>query len=71
MKTLLDKLSKEDLIIVIANMHDIIQEWNNGWGLSKEDAEALINIGRECTNYCGKENKWKLPDLTKRSGELT
>lgn len=34
---LLEKLSKEDLIKVIANMHDIIQEWDNGYGLTPKN----------------------------------
>jgi hypothetical protein len=53
---ILEKLSKEDLIRIIANMHDTIQEWDNGYGLPKEDAETLIKIGRACTTYCVKTN---------------
>lgn len=53
---LLDNLSKEDLIKVIANMHDTIQEWNNGWGLEQNEAETLIKIGSECVSYCVRTN---------------
>lgn len=60
---MLEKLSKEDLIKVIANMHDTIQEWNNGWGLSKDDAEILIKIGTACTNDCVEKNDFELPIL--------
>ena len=62
MENLLEKLTKEDLIKVIANMHDTIQEWNNGWGLEKNDAETLIKIGSACTSYCVKTN-FDLPSV--------
>ena len=56
MNELLEKLTKEDLIKVVANMHDTIQDWNNGWGLSKEESEAMIKIGSACTEHCSKTN---------------
>jgi len=62
MENLLEKLTKEDLIKVIANMHDTIQEWDNGWGLPKEDAKTLIKIGSACTSYCVKTN-FDLPSV--------
>lgn len=61
----LDDLTKEDLIKVVANMHDTIQDWNNGWGLPKKDATILIKIGRLCTDRCCKNQDWKLPNLEK------
>jgi hypothetical protein len=57
----LEKLKKEDLIKVIANMHDTIQEWNNGHGLLKHDAEIIIKVGNLCTQHCIETNDWKLP----------
>lgn len=57
------KLSKEELIRVIANMHDTIQEWNSGWGLPEEQADALIKIGSSCTAYCVKKGNWDLPKI--------
>jgi hypothetical protein len=61
MEKLLSELTKEDLIKVIANMHDTIQLWDDGWGLPKEDAKTLIKIGSACTSYCVK-NDWELPN---------
>lgn len=61
---LLEKLTKEDLIKVIANMHDTIQEWNNGYGLPKDESETLIKIGSECTTYCVKNgHNFDLPKV--------
>ena len=62
MENLLEKLTKEDLIKVVANMHDTIQDWGNGWGLANDEAETLIKIGSACTMYCGKRN-FTLPVL--------
>ena len=62
MENLLETLTKEDLIKVVANMHDTIQEWNNGYGLAKDEAEKLIKIGSSCSAYCVK-NGFELPDL--------
>lgn len=58
--TNLNDLSKEDLIKVIANMHDTIQEWDNGYGLSREQAKTLINIGEQCTKLCSEGLGWEL-----------
>jgi hypothetical protein len=63
-KTLIDGLSKEDLIKVIATMHDTIQEWNNGYGLEKEEGDALIEIGSACTQYCSSKGSWGIPNPT-------
>jgi len=65
MKKLLKKLTKEDLIKVVANMHDTIQEWDNGYGLPQEDAECLVEIGSACAEYCTK-NDWDLPNVIKK-----
>lgn len=61
MENLLEKLTKEDLIKVIANMHDTIQEWNNGWGLPNDEAETLIKIGSACVKECSNKNDFTLP----------
>lgn len=63
MENLLEKLTKEDLIRVVANMHDTIQEWNNGYGLPKEEGDTLIKIGSACVEYCGKNNNFNLPNI--------
>ena len=59
----LEKLSKKDLIKVIANMHDAIQDWNNGWGLPKEEAEVLIAVGGACVLECGINNDFDLSKI--------
>lgn len=61
---LLEKLTKEDLIKVIANMHDTIQEWDNGYGLQTEEADIMIKIGSACTKQCSDKNDFKLPVIT-------
>lgn len=63
MNELLEKLTKEDLIKVIATMHDTIQEWDNGYGLIKKEYDILIGIGSACTSYCVEVKDWKLPKL--------
>lgn len=63
MKNILDNLTKDDLIKVIANMHDAIQEWDNGWGLPKDEADTLIKVGRACCTECSKNNDFTLPVL--------
>ena len=52
----LNKMSKNDLIAVIADMHDTVQDWDNGWGYSKEAAENLIDIGDSCVKDCQRRN---------------
>lgn len=64
MEDLLNSLSKEDLIKVIANMHDTIQTWDNGWGLSNDESEILIKVGGACTSHCGKNKNWDLPKIS-------
>ena len=60
---LLEQLSKEDLIKVIANMHDTIREWDNGWGLNDYESKILIEVGNACTKNCVKNNDWELPKI--------
>lgn len=60
--TNLENLTKEDLIKVIATMHDTIQTWGNGWGIPEKEAETLIKIGDECVSYCVKTD-FNLPNL--------
>lgn len=62
-ENLLGKLTKEDLIKVIANMHDTIQEWDNGCGISSAEAETLIKIGSACVTECVKTNDFGLPSV--------
>lgn len=58
----IDNLTKEDLIRVIANMHDTIQEWNNGYGLPKDEAHILSKIGDMCVKKCIITHNWTLPE---------
>lgn len=41
----LSNLTRLDLIKIIANMHDTIQTWNSGWGLSDNDAKIMTKVG--------------------------
>lgn len=59
----LANLSKEDLIKIIANMHDTIQEWHHGWGLNKEEAQTFTKVGNTCTQYCIQNNNWDISHL--------
>lgn len=61
MENILEKLTKEDLIKVIANMHDTIQDWNNGRRLPNDEAEILIKIGSACLKECCNKNDFTLP----------
>jgi len=56
---LLESLTKEQLIKVIANYSDTFQDLS-GWGLSEDDAEAMSEIGHACKSYCSKNNDWSL-----------
>ena len=56
-------LSKDDLIAVIAEMHDTIQYWDVGYGLTENTSNVLLNVGVASTNYCIKNNSWELPDV--------
>jgi DNA-binding transcriptional regulator YiaG len=58
----LSKLTKEDLIKVIATMHNSIQTWDSGWGIPEKEAETLMKIGDECVSYCVKTD-FNLPEL--------
>ncbi len=55
---LLEKLSREDLIEVIANMHDTVQEWQYGWGYSERDGLVLEKVGRACAENMLSTGKW-------------
>jgi len=62
MENLLEKLTKEDLIKVIANITDTVQsvyDWK-GYGMLENDAEIVVKIGNACKEYCNK-NDWTLP----------
>jgi hypothetical protein len=58
------ELSKEDLILVIANMHDTISNWSQGHGLQKEESEILNIIGYEC---CQVTENYDLSQITNKS----
>jgi hypothetical protein len=66
MNEMLSKLTKEDLIKVVANMHDTIQDWNNGWGLKPGDAEIMTKIGSACVSACSDNNDWDLPQVVEK-----
>lgn len=66
MDELLEKLTKTDLIIVIAHMHDKIQNWEDGYGNTTEEADMLNKVGNSATEYCVTTQNWKLPKITEK-----
>lgn len=54
-------LSKEDLIKVIANMHDTIQTWNESWGFNKTEGDILNSVGNAAITHCSNANDFSLP----------
>lgn len=65
----LENLSKEDLIHIIATMHDTIQDWGNGWGFTEEDSKILVDVGDACTSYMvvNYGHEWgKLPEINRK-----
>lgn len=59
--TLLQRLTKEDLITVIAKLSDG-EDWRY-CGYSLEDGEKLQLIAQACTRYCDKTKTWKIRDF--------
>lgn len=53
-----EDLNREDLIKVVAKMHDTIQTWSNGWGFSDDEAETLDAAGDACVSWCVKTDNW-------------
>lgn len=58
---LLSNLSNEDLIRIIAIMHNVVNNWHS-LEFTKEEAVFLNEVGNLCRNYCTDKNKWKLPN---------
>lgn len=60
----LDKLTKDDLIKVIANMQDAV-----GWhgfrekGLNRTDEGIVEKIGTACHEHCKQTKDWDLPKV--------
>ena len=57
---ILNNLSKEDLIRVIANIADAIQDFN-GWGFNTVSEDIMKTVGVECIDFCKKKNNWDWP----------
>lgn len=62
MDNLLNNLTKEELIKVIANMHDTINDWG-GYGFNNDEREVLNEIGSECVEYCSSRNDFIIYDI--------
>lgn len=59
-------LSKEDLIRVIAEMHETVnREWHSQYGLPNKTADTLHAIGNLCLDHCLKNDLSGLPDIQK------
>lgn len=67
-ETLLKGLSRDELIKIIATMHDTIQDWDSGWGFDGDDSKVLIEVGRACAHECTvkqktRKNAWSLDGI--------
>lgn len=61
-KEILNYLSKEDLIAVIANLYDSVKDWD-GYGFTLSDIEVINKIGRASCWFSTSEDKWDMPNL--------
>lgn len=60
---LLDGLSKEDLIAVIANITYLMGAHDfRDYGLTVKDTEIAVKICSECKEYCI-QNGWDMPQV--------
>lgn len=63
MTNLLDELSKEDLIAVIANITYPMGYGDfRNHGLTDEEAGIAVKVGRACEKYCVR-NGWDMPQV--------
>jgi hypothetical protein len=62
----INDLSKEDLISIIANMHDTILDWN-GRGLPDHEIDFLTKIGSDASSVTAKSNNWDLNPIIDKS----
>ena len=58
----LEKLTKEELIRVVALLKDG-SNWYDGHGYSYDDLNKLNQISELCIDYCVKTNNWKIPEV--------
>ena len=78
MKIDINTLTKEQLIIVLGNVGDIIQNENDwmGYGCGAVDAKILNVVTSACTEHCSKTNTFDLTGIklveivTKPTGSL-
>jgi hypothetical protein len=62
MNDVLEKLTKEELIRVIANLSDGTN-WHDGYGFTYNDAHKLNQISALCLEYCVETNNWEIPEV--------
>lgn len=62
---ILDNMTKAQLIAVIAELHDTVGEWEDGWGFTDADGKKLMTIGRACChrNFVNGKAVIKLADI--------
>lgn len=53
--------TKNELISIIANMHEAVQDWENGWGFNDEEGKRIVDFGREASQIANDENLWDVP----------
>ena len=54
----LEAITKEELVKIIATMHDAIDDWDNGHGLSKIESSKLKEVGKLCVDHCTNTGEW-------------
>lgn len=63
MANLIDELTPEDLIRVVANICDGVKlsHWLDEF--TAEDAKIIYDIGEACKKYCIDNDNWELPKI--------
>lgn len=54
-KSILENLTKEDLIKIIGNIYDVLKR-EQSYDLPTEKAEILNTVGKVCVDYCVKND---------------
>lgn len=56
-------LTKDELITIIANMHDTVQEQGSDWGLSEKARKNLVPFGQEACTIAKEETTFDIPEV--------
>ena len=63
MADIINRLTTEDLVRVVANICDGVQlsHWLDEF--TAEDAKIIYDIGEACKKHCSDNNSWSLPEI--------